>query len=67
MSTTEITTGHLLLGLLRDDTTQAFRILHEAGVRLNDLRATVETAATVGPERGHADPDESLGFGLEPE
>ena len=50
MASREITTGHLLLGLLHDDETIAFGILRQAGIRLNDARTQVEDAARAGRE-----------------
>ena len=40
---------HLLLGLLRDETTNAWRLLHEAGARLTDLRLRVAERQKGGP------------------
>jgi ATP-dependent Clp protease ATP-binding subunit ClpA len=52
MDCAELTTGHLLLGLLRNDGTPAFRLLHDSGVRINEVRPRVEEAVALGPERG---------------
>ena len=40
---------HLLLALLRDDTTQVYKRLDEAGVRLDDLRMRVKAQREGGP------------------
>lgn len=60
MASREITTGHLLLGLLHDDKTVAFDTLRQAGLRLNDVRAEVEDAARIGPEVGSSTPSQAL-------
>lgn len=46
MGCTEITTGHLLLGLMRDERSTVSVLLHEAGLELNELRASVEGQAS---------------------
>ena len=40
---------HLLLGLLRDETTNAYRRLKEAGVRLSEVRFNVKARRDAGP------------------
>lgn len=40
---------HLLLGLLRDEATNAWRRLNEAGVRLSDVRSRVKARREAGP------------------
>ena len=45
----DIGAEHLLLGLLRDETTNAYRRLHEAGVRLSDVRSRVKERRENGP------------------
>ena len=61
MSSAELTTGHLLLGLLREEKSMASRILREAGVHLVDVRKEVEVAVGAGPERGDPDPGSFFG------
>jgi ATP-dependent Clp protease ATP-binding subunit ClpC len=50
MSAKPITTGHLLLGVLQAEGTEAFAILYDAGVRLNDVRLRVEADVAAGLE-----------------
>ena len=50
MSCAEITTGHLLLGLMRDEHSAASVLLREAGLGLNALRTAVQAEATEGAE-----------------
>lgn len=50
MSCKEITTGHLLLGLVRDEHSIVSILLREAGLELNALRAAVQTQAAEGSE-----------------
>lgn len=50
MSAKPITTGHLLLGVLQAEGTEAYAILHNAGVRLNDARLRVEADVAAGLE-----------------
>ena len=50
MASAEITTGHLLLGLMRDENSVISLLLHEAGLELNALRAAVQARAAEGPE-----------------
>ena len=40
----EITSGHLLLGLIRDNGNKATRVLTASGLRTADLRAAIETS-----------------------
>lgn len=46
MSSAKVQSGHLLLGLLRDDTLPVFQVLHGVGLRLKAAREHV--AAAVG-------------------
>jgi ATP-dependent Clp protease ATP-binding subunit ClpC len=48
MSSTAITSGHLLLALLRDDSSPVFQALHESGVRLREARDGVQSAIVRG-------------------
>lgn len=50
MACAEITTGHLLLGLMRDEYPPISILLQEAGLELNALRSAVQAQATEGPE-----------------
>jgi ATP-dependent Clp protease ATP-binding subunit ClpA len=50
MACAEITTGHLLLGLMRDEHQTISVLLHEAGLELNALRSTVQAHAAEGSE-----------------
>lgn len=50
MSVGEITTGHLLLGLLHDAHSSASRALRDAGVALNEVRPVVEAHTATGAE-----------------
>lgn len=50
MSCAEITTGHLLLGLMRDEHSAVSVLLREAGLGLNALRTAVQAEATEGAE-----------------
>ena len=47
----DIGAEHLLLGLLRDETTNAYRRLNEAGVRLSEVRFNVKARRDAGPGR----------------
>lgn len=58
MGTRPITTGHLLLGLLQADGTEAAAILHAAGLGLNAVRLQVESDVAAGVE-GHPPPTPS--------
>ncbi|WP_291980601.1 Clp protease N-terminal domain-containing protein [Luteitalea sp.] len=55
MSCKEITTGHLLLGLVRDEHSTASVLLREAGLGLNALRTAVQAQATEGAEASAPD------------
>jgi ATP-dependent Clp protease ATP-binding subunit ClpC len=46
----ELTTGHLLLGLLRDEHSAVSLLLREAGLKLNAVRAAVQAHAAQGSE-----------------
>ena len=50
MSCKEITTGHLLLGLVRDEHSNVSILLREVGLGLNALRTAVQASATEGAE-----------------
>jgi hypothetical protein len=50
MEARPITTGHLLLALLQADGTDAHAILHDAGLRLNEVRLRVEADLAAGVE-----------------
>jgi ATP-dependent Clp protease ATP-binding subunit ClpC len=50
MSSARVLSGHLLLGLLRDDTLPVFRILHGAGLRLKEAREQVAAAVARGDD-----------------
>ncbi len=50
MSCTEITTGHLLIGLVRDERSAVSTLLREVGLDLDTLRAAVQAQAGEGPE-----------------
>lgn len=58
MSCTELTTGHLLLGLIRDEHSTVSVLLREAGLALNHLRTSVQAAAAEGAEAKTPDIDE---------
>ena len=58
MSCTEITTGHLLLGLIRDEHSNVSVLLREAGLALNELRTSVQARAVDGAEAKAPDIDE---------
>lgn len=60
MDSRQITTGHLLLGLLRDEHSHAGRLVREAGLRLNGARPRVQEHAALGPETGAADLSDAL-------
>jgi ATP-dependent Clp protease ATP-binding subunit ClpC len=55
MSCGEITTGHLLLGLVRDEHSAVSVLLREAGLGLNALRTAVQAHATEGAEANAPD------------
>lgn len=50
MNAAAITTGHLLLGLLQADGTDACSLLYDAGLRLNEARLRVEADIAAGTE-----------------
>jgi len=50
MEAAPMSTGHLLLGLLQADGTEAATLLHAAGLRINDVRARVEADIAAGVE-----------------
>lgn len=50
MACTEITTGHLLLGLMRDESSPVALLLHGAGLGVNAVRSAVEAQAAAGSE-----------------
>lgn len=50
MSSTQITTGHLLLALLRDEHGAPHALIRAAGLDLNGLRSVVEEHAASTPE-----------------
>ena len=60
MSAKPITTGHLLLGVLQAEGTEAFAILYDAGVRLNDARLRVEADVAAGLESLPPESDDGL-------
>lgn len=55
MSCTEVTTGHLLLGLMRDEHSPVGVLLREAGLRLDAVRTAVQARAMEGAEAGAPD------------
>lgn len=55
MSCTEITTGNLLLGLVRDEHSKVSILLREVGLGLNALRTAVQARAREGAETQAAD------------
>jgi ornithine carbamoyltransferase len=48
LGTTSVSTEHLLLGMIRDDTTVAMRILNRMGVTADQIRIAVESQAERG-------------------
>lgn len=50
MSSAKVLSGHLLLGLLRDDTLPVFQVLHGAGLRLGEAREHVAAAVAGGDD-----------------
>jgi ATP-dependent Clp protease ATP-binding subunit ClpC len=50
MSCKEVTTGHLLLGLLRAEPSRVSILLREAGLELDAVRPTVQVQAAEGSE-----------------
>ena len=55
MSCEQITTGHLLLGLMRDERSPVSVLLREAGLGLNALRPAVQAHAKEGTETNAPD------------
>lgn len=50
MGCTEITTGHLLLSLMRDEDPTISLLLHDTGLQMEALRAAVQAQAAGGSE-----------------